>query len=252
MQECGLSGKLKSTLGADESLQSTGLMCRNTEISEQSTGLELNDPTCSPAGSPANPRALPENERGEMTSDGCGPNLPEPFASYDHDTCSWRTCQGFLLPSEMEPQSESSSQLQLTMFSGTWPQAGMMRNGLVYRRRRLAPRISGRGSGLWPTPGASKAANDLKLTKSGDGRRKPNKLGWAISSGLYPTPTVADSRGTRNHTARRSGASSAHNDGWTLVDAIDGLPTPTFVEWLMGLPLGWTELDDDYKDSETP
>ena len=42
----------------------------------------------------------------------------------------------------------------------------------------------------WPTPGAAKANNDAGLMKSGDGREKPNKLGWAVGS--WPTPVAAD------------------------------------------------------------
>jgi hypothetical protein len=40
--------------------------------------------------------------------------------------------------------------------------------------------------GMLPTPNASKAGNDISLTCSGDGREKPNKLGWAVA--MLPTP----------------------------------------------------------------
>ena len=46
---------------------------------------------------------------------------------------------------------------------------------------------------LLPTPNAAKAGSDMKLTKSGDGRTKPNKLGWAISelvSANTPPPSL--------------------------------------------------------------
>jgi hypothetical protein len=69
---------------------------------------------------------------------------------------------------------------------------------------------------VWPTPNAGKAANEMNLRCSGDGRTKPNKLGWAVAK--------ADSV------------------------PIGGQLNPTWVEWLMGFPLGWTALDA----SETP
>jgi len=47
---------------------------------------------------------------------------------------------------------------------------------------------------MWPTPNASKAANDINLTCSGDGREKPNKLGWAVA--MWPTPTMQDGENT--------------------------------------------------------
>jgi len=43
---------------------------------------------------------------------------------------------------------------------------------------------------MLPTPQALTATNDLDFQVSGDGRDKPNKLGWAIS--LLPTPAVND------------------------------------------------------------
>lgn len=50
---------------------------------------------------------------------------------------------------------------------------------------------------------------------------------------LLPTPTV---HGNWN----RKGASIKSGDG--LATAIGGNPNPTFVEWLMAFPLGWTAL----------
>lgn len=43
---------------------------------------------------------------------------------------------------------------------------------------------------LWPTPNASNAGNDVNLRCSGDGRTRPNKLGWAVAEkeNLWPTP----------------------------------------------------------------
>lgn len=64
---------------------------------------------------------------------------------------------------------------------------------------------------MWQTPNASKAGNDTTLTKSGDGRVRPNKLGWAVSAQTQPM------------------AGGQLNPDWT--------------EWLMGWPVGWTSLE---------
>jgi hypothetical protein len=74
----------------------------------------------------------------------------------------------------------------------------------------------GKVPAMWPTPNAGKAANEMNLRCSGDGRTKPNKLGWAVAK--------ADSV------------------------PIGGQLNPTWVEWLMGFPAEWTALDA----SETP
>ena len=51
---------------------------------------------------------------------------------------------------------------------------------------------------------------------------------------LFPTPTVT---GNNN----RKGSSPKAGDG--LATAVGGKLNPTWVEWLMGFPLGWTDLD---------
>ena len=136
------------------------------------------------------------------------------------------------------------------------------------------------GCGLWPTPNAAKAGNDVGLKCSGDGRAKPNKLGWAV--GLWPTPRSGKTTDETEEawTARRDAgkvstppltlavkmwptprASANENrqtkptpsqlagtHGKSLAAEAGGSLNPMWVEWLMGYPLGWTDL----KDSATP
>lgn len=65
---------------------------------------------------------------------------------------------------------------------------------------------------------------------------------------FWPTPKAKDgARGGMTEEAlyRRLAASSTAVD---LGDAVGGPPNPTWVEWLMGFPTGWT----DVAHSETP
>jgi hypothetical protein len=63
-----------------------------------------------------------------------------------------------------------------------------------------------------------------------------------IESSLWPTMTVFDSHGvTAIRTNPKAGA-------LTLTQRVGGELNPTWVEWLMGFPEGWTDLGD----SETP
>jgi hypothetical protein len=120
-------------------------------------------------------------------------------------------------------------------------------------------------SGLWPTPSACKAGNDTNLRCSGDGRQKPNKLGWAVA--LWPTPNARDykgapgagciARGGRQSSlpaavkqwptptvqdSKNNGAPSQMERNTKPLNAEVGGPlNPTWVEWLMGWPLGWTD-----------
>ena len=75
-----------------------------------------------------------------------------------------------------------------------------------------------------PTPTAAKAGNDLSLTKSGDGREVPNKLGWAIAK-MLPTPRTTDA--TNSMTAPSAMKHVADGFG-TLPEVIGAklLPTP--------------------------
>jgi hypothetical protein len=112
---------------------------------------------------------------------------------------------------------------------------------------------------LWPTPTVTGNYNRAGLSaKSGDG------LATAVAK--WPTPMAADSRGSSGRpapgkqvqlvdavrrvatpTARdwRSGkASQATHDknSRPLSEPIGGSLNPTWVEWLMGWPIGWTDL----------
>lgn len=79
---------------------------------------------------------------------------PASFANLDPSSLSWRTCQGCLF--------EGS-----TRYSQTWPQAGSMRNGTVYRLRPLAPRSYERASGFWPTVVASEKKRTTPYSQGG-------------------------------------------------------------------------------------
>jgi hypothetical protein len=162
----------------------------------------------SAAASPARISPTPEPERGSTGSARVfGPSTPDSFANFDRDTSSWRTSQLSLL--------EDSG-----VFSETWPRAGMTRNGTAFRLRPLAPLTGGTGSGLLPTP--------------------------TVVAERLPTPTAGDAKSARNATAGRRDPDSKHHAGTTLSDVAyqaGGSLNPTWVEWLMGFPLGWTDLE---------
>lgn len=116
----------------------------------------------------------------------------------------------------------------------------------------------------WPTPQAHDArlGHRERVGRHGSKHGGRDLTDWVA---MWPTPTAGDSRNSRNATANRSPGSS-HHPGTTLSDAIRMLPTPTanrwdgleshgvnvvsgqlnptWVEWLMGFPTGWTDLED--------
>ena len=80
----------------------------------------------------------------------CGANSRGSFAKYDRDTSLWKTLQ-LCIDGDLDEYSE------------TWPIAGSMRSGKVYRRNPLVPRTNGGGRSLWATP----TIRDAKATTGG-------------------------------------------------------------------------------------
>ena len=172
-------------------------------------------------------------------SDGYGRSLPASLASYDPDTRLWRTSQACLWPTEGQ---------RLDKFSATWPRSGMMLNGTVYPQLRLVPRTSVTGCSSWPTPQASEA------THGGPNARDSNgKMHLSAMAARWPTPQASDHRDRGNLSdpciqrriakGKQINLSMAAKDG-----ATSGALNPTWVEWLMGFPSEWTDLNA----SETP
>jgi hypothetical protein len=163
-----------------------------------------------------------EREQESLASDQvCGEKWQGSFAKFDPDTHSLRTHQCSLLEDSM-----SSCQ--------TLPAWGLMRDGECWEQPTLELRIRGTESGLRPTPTVNGNYNRKGLSPtSGDG------LATAVMK--WPTPRTKGMCGgtgswellKKNTTIKEARAMGAGNGG-TL--------NPTWVEWLMGWPLEWTDL----------
>jgi len=93
---------------------------------------------------------------------------------------------------------------------------------------------------MWPTPKSSASGPDYaRMDREGSGG---DDLATAVARKFLPTPTLSCATG--GQTSR-----GGERKGEPLLAGIAGGPlNPTWVEWLMGFPLGWTDLED----SETP
>ena len=123
-------------------------------------------------------------------------------------------------------------------YSGTFPKAGMSRSGVLYRLPTWGRRTSESASSSWPTPNTldGNKARPPRLKK--DQPRNPNTPGsyWGDLKDrvMWPTP-VGDDTGHR---------SQQYSQGGTALSmTVGGQLNPTWVEWLMGFPLGWTDLE---------
>ena len=174
------------------------------------------------ADTPVNPSVTPAIETGPTILDTSGPSSPESWARWDPDTRSWRTSQVTFLSG-------------LETYSETWPTSGTMRNGVCYPQLEWEHPTSGEGCSSWPTPRANDAEKRGVIAND-----RRNGLPAAVR---YATPTanVAKNIGPNINYAKR--LAKGHLDGQVAhLEGVGGGLNPAWVEWLMGFPIGWTDL----------
>jgi len=224
------------------------------------TGLSIS----SAEDSPASPCPSQASNKEMPMHDGSGPTCVE-FAKWsDRDGCWLKMCQGccqLLLDGSSEQWSE------------TWPRSGMLLNGSACRRPTWGRTTFGTGSGYLPTP--------TDVSKGGGSSRSGDRIGeiptlqGMARRGMWPTPQAHDAvkgdpkrvgRFGTEHGGRNlndevamwpTPTSRDHKDTGDLLNVEEncllgravkpsvatGSLNPTWVEWLMGFPNGWTDLD---------
>ena len=108
--------------------------------------------------------------------------------------------------------SQTSFIPELNKFAGRWPRSGMTRNGTLYPLPMWVRPTSAKDSGLWPTPTVQDSENDAGPSQ------------WKRNS--YPLNV------------------EVHRANGKTATTKTGKLNPTWVEWLMGFPTGWTDLED--------
>jgi hypothetical protein len=115
----------------------------------------------------------------------------------------------------------------------------MTQNGYVYELPTVGRTIIGIDGGSeqkWPTPKAS----DPKVDVCDNGEyanRKTTFMSLPVAIKLWPTPTA--------HNAKETNApSESERNTPTLAAQVGGQLNPTWVEWLMGFPIGFTASKD--------
>lgn len=154
----------------------------------------------------------------------------ESFAKYSHASRSWKIRQCSLLEG-------------LDAFSETWPRWGMMRDGELCPLKTPVLHTDENGSGYLPTP--------VKYDATPGG---PNNhyhgLGHMAKTGTFPTPRKSDGKGATSQQAKAKAKAKARGFTPNLPEEIasqqadGGQLNPMWVEWLMGWPIGWTDLQE--------
>ena len=186
--------------------------------------LYLEDSRAKTYQQPEKAQELTENDQ------ECGATWRGWLAKYDPDTSLWRTAQCSLL----EDLNESLA---------TLPRSGMTRNGLLWDLPMLEQTIKGTESGLLqrhslPTPTCNPhMPNKNANTKGPKNLMEVAQGKWEhlMPQKMFPTPTCHNSK---------EGAYPAEytRNTPTLATHAGGKLNPMWVEWLMGWPLGWTDL----------
>jgi hypothetical protein len=215
---CESSGSASQTSSASGFSPSTGRRSRATKTSVSSQQPTWSQLTLWSEDSPAKASPTPENASDCLTPARVfGRSTPASFASYSPDTSSWKTLQLSLLEEWAE-------------FSETWPRSGMTQNGTAYRLAPLAPLTDEIESGSWPTPTASEYTGPGNAGQGGDNLR----------TAVWRTPQARDGNPRGASDPRRR---EAQGHSVSLHDQIGGQLNPTWVEWLMGFPIGFTDLE---------
>lgn len=166
-----------------------------------------------------------------------GEKWRESSARYDLITSTWKT--HLCLWDEDLPWS-----------SVTLPKWGMTRSGALFQHPTAERPISGNVAGLWPTITVHGNHNQPSSSKN---------AGWGLSSAVkqWPTPTAtlatkggrvtpcaSASKGSSPASLIRKSGKSRVNDriDHAVMASDGGQLNPEWVEWLMGWPIGWTEL----------
>jgi hypothetical protein len=205
----------------------------------------------------------PQEKAQELTESEaeCGEKWHASFTKYDPSSSSWKTHQCSLLG-------------DLDEFLETWPQWGLMRNGECWEQQTLEQTIRGTESGLSPngvdrfhtpnTTGLDGGSNSRKALKKrqemwptpcatdhkGAGKTGTlrDRLDYAAERGAtksktytWPTPRTKGMCGGSGAWAQLK-ANTTIEEARAMGAGNGGKLNPTWVEWLMGWPLGWTDL----------
>jgi hypothetical protein len=209
----------------------------------------------------ANHGQLQEKEKEKKTKDGSGMTSVNSFAHYDQKDSSWKTFQVSLLDMELTPYSES------------FPKWGMMQDGEVSRLQMSELPTGENVYSYWRTSQASDGEGVNSRYKLRD--HSANVVAnWATpqardhNEGITKETLTRKDGKLRNDRVEVQGKilldsihqAQTQNNGQTSSENTQDSPqpwknlrlNPMFVEWLMGLPIGYTELTDlEYSEMES-
>jgi hypothetical protein len=181
----------------------------------------------------------------------CGLGCATPLARLDPDTQSWKMLEG-IFPLEVQP------------FLPILPPSGMTQNGTLLARKVSARTTVETESLSWPTPTAvtRPMEGNVRIYRAkiqagemteAEAEAILGKSVWAAQGKvpeMWPTPTTQEVEHPNmmlTRTGRRLSKDGESSHSLGLADRVrmsdGGRLNPAWVEWLMGFPEGWTDLN---------
>jgi len=152
--------------------------------------------------------------------------------NYDPDSCSWKTSQLSLFEA-LSPFAQNSLRF------------GMIVGGRLYLPLRWEPHTSDNDGSYLPTPTATEYGTNQSMS---EGSKIRMSLPMMARKNLWPTPCASDNRDRGNMSdpavqrririGKQVGLSTAVKETKEC-----GTLNPLWVEWLMGFPIEWTDLN---------
>jgi len=222
LKEPDLFGQLPSvneTNSVKKSSKNIGRTSQSTKMSEQFQQIDLEELTLFVGGSHANLGVLQGSEEAQKMTVTSGQLWLPLLKSYGLDGSLAKMCEALLT------NHWASSVVYLT-----WKASDIKPRHLLFQLAPWTPSTDEIGSGLLHTPTAT--ANQMAPSM-----RDRDPGSW------WPTPTASDHRGAPRN--RFKGSEKSHGNLCEEVreNQNDGQLNPQWVEWLMGFPEGWTDLE---------
>ena len=242
LKQPDLFGQLHSaseSRSAKPSCESIGPTRRSTTTSEPSTQMDLEELTSSAAGSHASRGPLPGSSEAQRMTVTSGRSWLPLLKTYGLNGSLEKMCEGLL-----------TSRWASSAAFLTWKASDTKPSHLLFQLAPSTPRTDETGSGLWPTPTGQDNIQVRGESKT-VGTKRGTTLGGAVR--MWPTPAAHEAR--LGYQDRMSGKKGTQKSLTTeVIDSLGGRQAttgqlnPTWVEWLMGFPIGHTDL----KPSEMP
>lgn len=164
-----------------------------------------------------------ENNLEQMTRETCGLKRYEPYAQYDQNSHSLKTFQASLA---------LGISTQSSVIFTRW---GTMYDGVCYQLEKWEFHTKENACGYLPTPNAWNGRRGPGANGFNPLSKKQSDRSLETYVKYYPTPTA--------HMAKETNApSEANRNEPTLSSIVGGQLNPEWVEWLMGWPIGHTDL----------